>query len=405
MRRFLGITMDASYTSFGRAILVLLGLIQTLDSTLAEKNPPLSAETNESLVATPTSEDKLWNLFDFYGDLRLRYELDYDSVRADGITARDDRNRFRTRTRLGMRFEPTQSWLFDARVRHGDSNSQQSPHVTWIQDGGPHGEQSDFLVDRLYLAYRSDFLSVTLGRQGLPFWKPHELYWDDDVYLDGIAAGTRGNLGDGTWHAVAGIWALPDGPDNHAYDEKSLLTAGQIQFEQEFGKFGTLTIADGLLWVNDKSGIDNRTNDDVDFTINALDIHYQFNAGEVPVTLGGTYVHNFDSGPPNDSERHETDGYVLYGTLGDLSSKGDWLLGYFYANIEKYAVARFFAQDDWFRFGSPTQTRASNFRGHEIRLAHALTNDINLVLRAYFVDTISNREKGNRVRLDLNFRF
>ena len=36
----------------------------------------------------------------YYGDLRLRYEADYDSARADG-TMRDDRHRARIRARVG----------------------------------------------------------------------------------------------------------------------------------------------------------------------------------------------------------------------------------------------------------------------------------------------------------------
>ena len=59
--------------------------------------------------------------------------------------------------------------------------------------------------------------------------------------------------------------------------------------------------------------------------------------------MGGTYLHNFDRGPEGDHSRDETDGYVLYGTIGELSKGGDWLLGYYYADIQKYAIARFFA--------------------------------------------------------------
>ncbi len=375
----------------------------TLSPAFADKAPVIPADTHQDAAAQKKSP--LWDMIKVYGDLRLRYELDYDSVRADGVTPRDDRNRFRTRARLGLKLQPSESLLFDVRARYGDSDSQQSPHVTFLQDGGPKGEQSDMVLDRLYLGFRGENLVADIGREGLPFWTPHELYWDADVYLDGASIGYKTAIGETALDIVAGFWALPDGPDNYKLSDQSRLAAGQIKLTHDFGKRGKLTIADGPLFIKDNSAVFNRTNDDIDYTINALDVQHQFMAGKIPVTLGASYLHNFDEGPVADPARNDTDGYVLYGNLGKLAEKGDWLVGYYYAEIEKWAVSRFFAQDDWFRFGSATQTRSSDFRGHEIRVAHALAKNLNIVLRAYFVDTISTREDGNRVRLDLNYKF
>lgn len=350
-------------------------------------------------------QTSLWDAFDFYGDLRLRYEIDYDSVRADGRTPRDDRNRLRTRARLGLKFSPTDWFTANLRVRYGDSNSQQSPHVTLLQDGGPTGNHSDVWLDRLSIGLQTDDLWFKIGRTGLPFWKPHEMYWDDDIPLDGGSVGMEATAGDTQFNLAAGAWALPDGPDHHSLSERSLLSAGQIKLAHALGEQGQLIIADTLLHIKDDSSVVNVTNDDVDYTVNALDLQYKRHVSETQVTLGATYLHNFDRGPDTDSERNETDGFVLYGTLGKLEEKGDWLLGYYYADIEKYAGARYFAQDDWSRFGSATQTRSSDFRGHELRLGYMLADNLNVILRAYHVETKSTREDGNRIRLDLNFRF
>ena len=393
-----------SYPRFVLIAAFALSAFQVHSPVFAQKAAVASAK-NPMVTIEEEKKSALWDRVDLYGDLRLRYELDYDSVRADGVTARDDRNRFRTRARLGLKIQPTDWFMFDIRGRYGDSDSQQSPHVTLWQDGGSEGEQSDGVFDRLYLGFRGEKFTADIGREGFPFWTPHELYWDADMYVDGGSIGYKTKVHETGLDFVAGFWALPDGPDNFDYSDQSLLSAAQVKLTHDFGENGKLIIADGLMFIDDNSSVFNTTNDDVDYSINAFDLQYQFDAGEIPVTLGGTYLHNFDDGPQGDPVRGDTDGFVLYGKLGKLSEKGDWLLGYYYADIEKYSVARFFAQDDWFRFGSASQTRASDFRGHEIRLAYALAKNLNLVLRGYFVETISNREDGNRVRVDLNLKF
>ena len=365
--------------------------------------PQSAGKTPQSLGNVP--ETSLWDTFNVYGDLRLRYELDYDSVRADGKTPRDDRNRLRTRARLGVKFSPVDWFTANLRLRYGDSNSQQSPHVTLLQDGGPIGDHSDVWLDRLSIGFQTDDLWLKIGRTGLPFWKPHEMYWDDDIFLDGGSLGLEAKAGDTQFNLAAGAWALPDGPDDHRLSERSLLSAGQIKLAHDMGNQGQLIIADSLLLIRDDSSVVNVTNDDIDYTVNALDLQYKRHVRDTQVTLGATYLHNFDHGPNADPTRNDTDGFVIYGSVGRLEEKGDWLVAYYYADIEKYAVARYFAEDDWSRFGSATQTRSSDFRGHELRLGYMLADNLNIILRAYHVETKSTREDGNRIRLDLNYRF
>lgn len=336
-----------------------------------------------------------------YGDLRLRYELDYDSVRGDGLSPREDRNRFRTRTRLGVKYAPNDSWLFDARLRHGNTNSQQSPHVTWWQDSGDDGEQSDFVVDRLYMARSGELADVRVGRQGLPFWKPHEQGWDDDVYIDGAAL--SGSFG--AWRLHAGAWYLPDGEDDHDYDERSGLFGGQILWSGEIGPKAKLTIADSLLFIEDRAGVTNAINDDADFALNTLSAQLRSERFALPLTFGADYYHNFKNGPATDSLAGDVDGFTVYAKIGEMKKKGDFQVGYYFSRIEKYAVARYLAQDDYTRFGSATQTRSSDFEGHELRVGYAITDRVNVLARAYFVETLSDLEDGNRFRLDLNMKF
>ena len=65
------------------------------------------------------------------------------------------------------------------------------------------------------------------------------------------------------------------------------------------------------------------------------------------------------------------------------------------------------AEDDWVRWGSATQTHASNMKGHEFRCAYGIMKDMNVVARLYLVEVVSddNNEDGNRLRVDLNYTF
>lgn len=53
--------------------------------------------------------------------------------------------------------------------------------------------------------------------------------------------------------------------------------------------------------------------------------------------------------PSTQFNADEKTGYVLGLNLGGLKQKKDWLVGYYYAHIEKFAVVARLAQDDWLR--------------------------------------------------------
>jgi hypothetical protein len=56
----------------------------------------------------------------FYGDLRLRYEVDWDSQAAAGV-ARDDRHCGRLRARVGTNYRFSDAWSAGARIRTGNA--------------------------------------------------------------------------------------------------------------------------------------------------------------------------------------------------------------------------------------------------------------------------------------------
>jgi hypothetical protein len=342
----------------------------------------------------------------FYGDLRLRYEVDWDSQTATG-DPRDDRHRGRLRARAGLNYRFSDAWSAGARLRTGDSRSQTSPHLTFVTDDG-NRDELDFVLDRYFVQYKEDRVTAWVGRNLFPFWQQNELFWDEDVTPTGLAASYDLPTGPGTLTGTAGAFYLPDG----GYDLNGQMIAGQLKYVLPI-KPSQLTFAAGAFYMNGEDGFTNlrNRNGQRDYLIGVANAQWSMPVKNIPITFGADIFHNFmdyDAAdvapfPPEDDD--ETLGYVLSAQVGQLKKQHDWLLAYYYAHIETFAVNASYAQDDWHRFGAGPQTDASDFEGHEFRAGYAISSNINLVGRLFFVEAITTEQDGNRFRLDLNWRF
>ena len=349
--------------------------------------------------------------FSVYGDFRARFEVDWDSIRSSGAP-RDDRSRLRIRARVGLNFDPSENFSFGIRLRTGSDDSHQSPHITVIDFNDNDTGDADANLDKWFLKAKKGGLWAWVGRNSLPFWKPNELFWDDDATPAGVALGHSFDLADaGTLKVTAGYLSLPVGMQEFSGN----LRAVQTVFSTNLGDMD-LTMAGGVF------GFDADPDDPDaamllngnglrDYTIWVGNVEIKFRAGDLPVKLGFDFMHNSedysedDPNPFTVANRGQTDGYVATAIVGQLKSKGDWLAGYYYAHIETLAVNSSYSQDDWMRWGSATETRSSNFKGHEFRIAYVLRKGMNLVARLYLVEAITTIEDGNRFRLDLNYKF
>ena len=341
-----------------------------------------------------------------YGDIRLRYEVDWDSQTAAGVD-RDDRHRGRVRGRLGFNYMLADEWTVGARVRTGNSRSQQSPHLSFVVDDGAR-DQLDFVVDRYFVQYQEKPLTIWGGRNLFPFWQQNELFWDDDVTVTGLAAIYDRPIGDGTLTATAGGFYLPDG----GYDLNGQLLGAQVRYTVPV-KPSTVTVAGGMHYMHGEEGANNllTRNGDRDYLIGVGNAQWSIPVAGMPLALGADIFYNFEDYeaaevapfPPQDED--ENLGYVLSAQYGQLREKNDWFVGYYYAHIETFAVNASYAQDDWHRWGNGPQTTSSDFEGHEFRVAYALSKYINVMGRLFFVESITTQQDGSRFRLDLNWRF
>lgn len=356
-----------------------------------------------AVAAQSTSDDRLR----LYGDMRSRVESDWDSRRTDG-TLRDDRDRLRARLRVGFEYTPNPSLAFGGRLRTGARLSQQSPHITFGSDFQP----KEINLDRLYMQANRGAFSIWGGKNSFPFWKQNELLWDDDVTPEGVAATYTAELDSvGSLGLRGGVFLVEDPVASERFSDQSYLLAGQVVFSPKLTGAG-LDLALGFLDFGENPDQPNPALEDLDYGILTFSARASIRDLPKPLVLGFDWMKNLEDYPADLFNRDQTTGYVASAIYGDLDERGDWLAGYYYAHIERYAVVAFFAQDDWVRWGSTTQTRASNFEGHEVRGAYAFLSTFNLVARLYLVDGIARQtasatttEDGKRFRVDLNIRF
>ena len=342
----------------------------------------------------------------FYGDLRLRYESDWDSHTAAGVE-RVDRDRGRIRARAGFNYQIADAWSLGARVRTGSTHSQQSPHLTFSSDDHVR-DTTEFVADRYFVQYKEGGFTGWAGRNTTPFWQQNEMFWDEDVTPTGLAGTYEMKVGDGKLAIIGGAFYLPDG----GYDLNGQMVSGQIKYSLPV-KASQFTVAAGLHFMNGEEGardLRNR-NGARDYLIGVASAQWSIPVKGVPFALGVDVFNNFkdygaaDVAPLPAANAYETFGYVFSAQLGQLKKRHDWLVGYSYAHIETFAVNASYAQDDWARFGNATQSDLSDIKGHEVRLAYALSKQINVMARAFFVDAITTVQDGNRFRLDLNWKF
>ena len=341
------------------------------------------------------------------GDVRLRFERDWDSQTSAGA-ARADRNRMRARARLSLGYKFSDAWSFGARVRTGNPDSQQSPHLTFHSNDDVT-DDLEGAFDRYFVQFKQDSLTAWAGRNTTPFWQQNEMFWDEDVTPTGVAVTHDSKFTDSSLTATAGAFYLPDGMTSL----NGTLVGGQLKYGQKYPD-GQLTLAAGLYSLDGKRGATHLRNRNGvrGYLIGILSAQWShpLDTG-LPLVLGADLIKNFEDYTATDAlpfaARHadETSGWVLSASYGSTKNPGDWQFGWFYSHIETLAVNASYSQDDWARFGSATQSDVTDFKGHEVRYTYVITPTLNVQARLFFVEAITSIQDGKRFRLDLNWRF
>lgn len=349
----------------------------------------------------------------FTGDFRFRIEQDWNSQNQDGIK-RADRSRLRYRFRFGLNYAIDQNSSFGGRVRTGNLNDQQGPHVTL---GGNKGEFELVQVgfEKLFYQYKNKGFSGWVGKNSIPLFKLNEVFWNDNVFPEGVGIKYRPtfkrpkSLPEVSVHA--GHFIIQSRNQNFSSDS-------YLQIFQFYANIkNRIKLFPGFYYFNRVGNYpDNLQTFDLNYSILHLGSQVMIDK-KGKFKLGMEFYNNFQDYGTNDSIpdnlKNETRGIVLTAEYGSMKQPGDWLFFLSYANMQKYSIVDYFAQNDWSRWDyssiGATGARISNFHGVEIKIGYAVKENFNINLRTYFVEQLVRigtfKENGSRMRLDLNIGF
>ena len=369
-------------------------------------------QNRASRNSTAKPKEILGSNLKLYGDFRFRAEQDWNSQRSNG-TYRDDRGRLRYRLRIGFNYKWSEQVTFGGRLRSGNKQDPQSPHITL----GENLPENGITIDKAYLRLSHKNRWVWLGKNNNPFWKQNEMWWDDDVTPEGAVLGTKFDISPrNSLDLTAGYFVMYSLGRDFTFDPG--MSAAQLVFRTQ-NKKTSLTLASGFYSLTNMPQFpDSSQGNSIDYQLLISSAELQLKT-KLPVSIGIDNMSNFvnysaDTLISASGLQEEKMAYVVNFKLGSLSDKGKFLLAYYYAFVPKYAVVPYLAQDDWIRwdYGNGIGSRASNYKGHEFRLAYAFGKGFNVVARAYFVEGIKKNkpeniaiENGNRFRLDFNLKF
>ncbi len=351
----------------------------------------------------------------FTSDFRFRIEHDWNGQRTDGSRP-DDRSRLRYRFRFGLNYAFDQKSTFGARLRSGRLDDQQGPHVTL---GGNNGEFGlvEIGLEKLFYQYKSNNVKAWVGKNTLPLKKLNELFWNDNVFPEGVAV---------TYAAYSNEESLLNKLSFNAC-HLIIQSTGQTFNRDRFAQFYQLDFAffnnrlsffPAFYMFRNLGNIpDGQETFELDYSILHLGTDFklskkpEFSLGlELYTNLEDYSDHQFIFSPFQD----QTQGSVISAKLGTLKKKGDWHLHVYYAHLQRFSIVDYFAQNDWVRWDysglGAAGSRITNFQGFEFQIGYLIKENFDLILRAYTVTSLVRlenefRERGQRVRLDLNIKF
>ena len=349
----------------------------------------------------------------FNGDIRFRIEQDWNSRKSDG-TYRDNRTRLRYRARLGLTYDYKNWASAGIRIRTGDPNKQQDPHLTL---GGGTNEFSSLPIafEKLYVKFNRKWFTTWVGKNSFPFEKQNELFWSDNVFPEGVSFSGFFEMENKYIQSLqinAGHFIVSSNGgslDSDGYFQGIQLVSSHLQNKLKFFP--------SFYYFNDIPKIPDANETSV---LNYAILHIGTKATIIKnpkISVGLDYLYNIENYNQNNTISEEFSdqkkGVVSSINIGELKNSGDWKIGFTYSYLERFAAVDYFAQNDWVRWDYSSQNsndgRLTNFKGLEIMGAYALNKDMNLKVRFFTVDQLISygikSETGNRIRLDYNFSF
>ena len=310
------------------------------------------------------------------GDFRFRIEHDWNSQNSNG-TLRNDRSRLRYRFRFGINYFLDKNSSFGGRLRSGNINDQQGPHITL---GGNQGEFGlvQIGLEKLFYQYQNKNLKVWVGKNAIPLQKINELFWNDNVFPEGIGLKYKLKFEQKSIQSLAfnaGHFIINS--SNQTFNKDSYFQFFQLESNLLNKR---ITLFPALYYFNEIGNFpDGKQTHNLDYTILNFGSLFKVMKNST-FKLGIEYYTNLENYATEDSIpfnlRNQKRGFVISAKYGDVNEKGNWLIHLYYANLEKFAIVDYFAQNDWARWDyssiNATGSRISNFHGIELRVGYCL---------------------------------
>ena len=326
----------------------------------------------------------------FSGDLRYRHE----SINEDGVA---ERHRNRIRGRFGVTADVAENVRLGLQLATGGDDP-----VSANQTLDTGFNRKSIGVDRAFFSWAAtEQLTFTGGKMANPFFRPgnHHLIYDSDLNPEGLAV--RYSRGD--WFAnYAGLWV-----EERSAADDSIMLGGQFGYRRALGNGMRVTAGvsyyDYLqtqgqtpFWDGDAAGnrVDAAGRYLNDFNLAELFAELSFKPGARPVTVFADYVVNSEAGDADT-------GFALGASLGEVSGKGTWRIGYAYEDLEADAVIGTFTDSD---FGGG----GTDGKGHVFDFNYGFRDRLVFGLR-YFLNErgadAGNERDYNRLQADVMFSY
>lgn len=377
----------------------------------------LRAHDDRSVAAVsmaPEGEARktFWDRLHPYADMRIRFEQRFDQP------GRRDRNRMRSRFRIGAEYDINEEWVAGFRVRTGNPDDENSPHQTW---NGTF-DSWEFNLDRAYLRYEPemfDGVSLVGGKASNGFVTNPvygELVWDGDINPEGFRGAYTWSNGDDAslGLVVAQYWVIERSNaeeamlfDIQVHGDIKLLDDLVARASVGFWRYtnldyhGDSSLMGGSdLRGNDITPDDCKTNCKFDSRFEIIDpiVSMTYSGLAWPITLSAEYIHNFRAAGGS-----RDDGWAVGASTQGKVFDHSYKLFYQYQRIEREAVLATFAQDDFLH--------GSGYRGHVFGSEVGVAQGIKLKLWSLFSKPFqgnpisSGTQTEKQIRIDLNAKF
>jgi hypothetical protein len=371
---------------------------------------------------------------DLFGDARLRYE--YRGGEGGDKTGGDqmERNRWRYRLRAGARLQFTDHFQGGVRLESGPSG--RSSNVTYGDDVGPWGKNTDGLfIGLLYFNYApTTWFNATAGRQENPF-KTTSLVWDHDLTPEGLSESFTHTVGKFDLFATFGQYIYDDSnPDNvfgaGADFSDAFLFVNQVGGRFNFNKDVSAQIAPALNFYSGQgdtyggpfvgSTLLNTVGIN-DLLILDVPAEVKFKIGSVPARLFGDFAVNLEGSDRaraagNPSEDDEIYAWQAGVEVGSAKKKSGWSGKAYYQSTGLYSLDANMVDSDLF-------DSRLNMNGFVLQGVYAFTDFLNVTLTYANADRKNNSlptggvgdlglpsgtaelEKFQLLQADLNFKF